>query len=54
MIPPEVFLDTAFALALTNRNDLLHARAVLLADQLEAAHTRLITTRAVLLEIGVL
>jgi len=32
----EVFLDTAFALALANVNDLLHVRAVSLADQLEA------------------
>src|SRR5206468_2922274 len=30
----------------------LHAQAVLLADQLEAERTRLVTTRAVLLEIG--
>jgi predicted nucleic acid-binding protein len=52
MIPPEVFLDTAFALALANPNDVLHGRTTILADQLEAAHTRLITTRAILLEIG--
>lgn len=52
MMPPEVFLDTAFALALANPNDLLHGRATLLADQVEAARTRLITSRAVLREIG--
>jgi predicted nucleic acid-binding protein len=52
MLPPNVFLDTAFALALANPHDLLHERAIQLADQLEAAHTRLVTTRAVLLEIG--
>lgn len=52
MMPPNVFLDTGFALALANPNDLLHERAVLLADQLEVAHTHLITTHAVLLEIG--
>ncbi len=52
MMPPEVFLDTAFALALANPNDLLHGRATFLADQVESTRTRLITTRAVLLEIG--
>ncbi len=52
MLPPEVFLDTAFALALANPHDLLHTRATNLADQLEDNQTRLITTRAVLVEIG--
>src|SRR5882724_2175518 len=48
----EVFLDTAYAIALSSPNDQFHARAVDLADQLEALGTRLVTTRAVLLEIG--
>lgn len=48
----EVFLDTAYAIALSSRNDLFHRQAVLLADQLGASGTHLITTRAVLLEIG--
>jgi uncharacterized protein len=48
----EVFLDTAFALALANVNDLLHARAKGLADQLETDKIRLVTSRPVLLEIG--
>lgn len=48
----DVFLDTAFALALANVNDLLHIKAVYLADQLEQEATRLITSRPVLLEIG--
>ena len=48
----EVFLDTAYAIALSSLNDLFHQRATLLADQLEAAGTHLVTTRAVLLEIG--
>ena len=52
MIPSEVFLDTAFALALANANDLLYVRATHLADLLEADQTHLVTTRAVLLEIG--
>ena len=48
----EVFLDTAYAIALSSTNDQFHARAVALAEQLEALGTRLVTTRAVLLEIG--
>jgi predicted nucleic acid-binding protein len=48
----EVFLDTAYAIALSSPNDQFHDRAVQLADQLEASETRLVTTRAVLLEIG--
>jgi hypothetical protein len=48
----EVFLDTAYAIALSSPNDQFHARAVELAEQLEALGTRLVTTRAVLLEIG--
>jgi uncharacterized protein len=52
MLPRNIFLDTAFALALANPKDLLHERAIDLADQLEAARTQLVTTRAVLLEIG--
>ncbi len=48
----EVFLDTAYAIALSSPNDQFHARALALAEQLEALGTRLVTTRAVLLEIG--
>lgn len=48
----EVFLDTAYAIALSSANDLFHQRAVFLANELEAAGTRLVTTHAVLLEIG--
>src|SRR5437660_6767481 len=48
----EVFLDTAYAIALSSPNDQFHVRAVELAEQLEALGTRLVTTRAVLLEIG--
>jgi predicted nucleic acid-binding protein len=48
----EVFLDTGYAIALSSPNDQFHARAVDLAVQLEALETRLVTTRAVLLEIG--
>ena len=48
----EVFLDTAYAIALSSANDHFHQRAVVLANELEAAGTRLVTTHAVLLEIG--
>jgi len=47
-----VFLDTSFALALSAPTDQLHERAEELADELEAKKAKLITTRAVLLEIG--
>ena len=48
----EVFLDAAYAIALSAPSDQLHTRAVALAEQLEAARTHLVTTQAVLLEIG--
>jgi hypothetical protein len=48
----EVFLDTSYALALSASTDQYHGRALRLADELEAAKARLVTTRAVLLEIG--
>jgi len=48
----EVFLDAAYAIALSVPKDSYHRRAVLLADELEASKTRLVTTRAVMLEIG--
>jgi predicted nucleic acid-binding protein len=47
-----MFLDTAYAIALSVVTDEHHAQAVAIAEQLEAQQTRLITTRAVLLEIG--
>ncbi len=48
----EVFLDTAYAIALSVESDEHHELAEKLAERLEAEKTRLITTRAVLLEIG--
>jgi len=48
----EVFLDTSFAIALSSITDQNHARAVKLANQIETDKTRLVTTRAILLEIG--
>jgi predicted nucleic acid-binding protein len=48
----EVFLDTSYAIALSSEKDKYHQRALELAEQLEKACPRLITTRAVQLEIG--
>lgn len=48
----EVFLDTAFAIALSSPSDDNHEKALSLAEQLELDGTKLITTRAVILEIG--
>jgi len=48
----EVFLDTAYAIALASATDRHHQQALAFAEQLETAGTRLVTTRAVLLEIG--
>jgi len=51
-VQAEVFLDAAYAIALAALSDQLHMRAVVLAQQLEAGRTHLVTTQAVLLEIG--
>ena len=48
----KIFLDTAYAIALSVSNDEHHEKALQLAEQLETQKTRLITTRAVILEIG--
>jgi len=47
-----VFLDAAYAIALANPADEHHARASALADQLLQNRTRIVTTRAVLIEIA--
>jgi predicted nucleic acid-binding protein len=51
-VPGRVFLDAAYAIALVNKDDALHEIAVALGQDLRQAHTSLVTTRAVLLEIG--
>ena len=48
----EAFLDSSYAIALSAPTDQHHALAARLADELEAARARLVTTRAILLEIG--
>ena len=45
-------MSTAYAIALSSPTDQFHARALELAEQLEALGTRLVATSAVLLEIG--
>ena len=47
-----IFLDTGYVIALSVESDEHHNRAEELAEQLEAEATRLVTTRAILLEIG--
>lgn len=49
---PSAFLDTSYAIALASHTDQFHRQALQLADQLEESSTQLVTTRAVLLEIG--
>lgn len=51
-MPTEIFLDTSYAIALSSPGDQHHRRAAELAEQLEREGRRLITTRAVALEIG--
>ncbi len=48
----EVFLDASYAIALASVADAHHERALEIAQQLESRRTRLVTTRAVILEIG--
>jgi uncharacterized protein len=48
----EVFLDTSFTIALSSSSDQNYLRAVKLATQIKANKTRLLTTQAILLEIG--
>ncbi|WP_211293316.1 type II toxin-antitoxin system VapC family toxin [Brunnivagina elsteri] len=48
----EVFLDTSFAIALSSVTDQNHVRAAKLANQIETDGTCLVTTQAILLEIG--
>ncbi len=51
MMTPK-FLDTSYAIALSAQTDKYHRRALTLADQLEQAQCSLVTTRAVVVEVG--
>lgn len=46
------FLDTAFAIALISPKDFFHEKALELAKQVEKNKARLVTTRAIVIEIG--
>ena len=48
----ELFLDTSYAIALASATDQYHERAVELAQRIETGDRRLVTSRAVVLEIG--
>ncbi|MFO0850637.1 MAG: PIN domain-containing protein [Gemmataceae bacterium] len=49
---PVAFLDTSYAVALANSRDQLHELARRLGSRLTTQRTRLVTTRAILFEIG--
>lgn len=48
----KVFLDASYAIALSNLSDQYHLQAEIIAEDLEAKGTELVTTQAVILEIG--
>lgn len=48
----EVFLDASYAVALSSIKDQYHQRAMILSEKLETEEAHLLTTRAVILEIG--
>ena len=48
----KVFLDASYIIALSSLTDQYHKQAEILADKLENEGTQLITTRAIILEIG--
>jgi hypothetical protein len=49
---PGIFLDTSYAIALSNARDRLHVKACDVAATLRQSGTHLITTRSVLIEVG--
>lgn len=48
----EVFLDTSYAIALVSSTDAVHEKAVQIALEMKRKKVQIVTTRAVLLEIG--
>jgi hypothetical protein len=48
----KVFLDTAFVIALISQSDKYHQEALQLAKQLALSRTQIVTTRAIVFEIG--
>lgn len=51
-LPPRVFLDTSYVIALLVPQDQHHATAAAVSLQMIEARTQLVTTQAVLVEIG--
>lgn len=51
-LPPKVFIDTSFFIALLNSRDNDHAQAVALQGYLTAGQVRKITSEYVLMELG--
>ena len=48
----EIFLDTSFAIALSSVPDRHHSQAMAIAAELTRQKTKLVTTQAILLELG--
>lgn len=48
----KVFLDTSYAIALSVKSDSNHEIALQIAASLERSSTDIVTTRAILLEVG--
>ncbi|MBI4652080.1 PIN domain-containing protein [Candidatus Desantisbacteria bacterium] len=48
----KVFLDTSYAIALSNLKDQYHPKAEIIAKQIEFKNIQLITTHAVIIEIA--
>ena len=51
-VPSDVFLDTSHLVALASTRDEYHQKAVELAEATAAAGTRIVSTEAVILEVG--
>jgi uncharacterized protein len=51
-VQAEVFLDAAYAIALSARSDQYRSRTVQLRAEMKAEGTRLVTTQGVVLEVG--
>ena len=52
MTQNRVFLDTSFSIAMAIEKDDFHERALELADKIEAENIYILTTQAIVLEIG--
>ncbi len=52
MMTNRVFLDTSFSLAAAITNDVNHEKAKEISKTLETSRTKIITTQAIVLEIG--